>query len=129
MTTDVSLPDQYVLLLQNVVQENRLPQQCTSKHLNNVDWSQRKVAKVADVLRMEYMSSDESEVDEETRRVKRYVVRSFSWESRELKRAKKKLDRSHQDRFASWPLQANIHTKGATAHIGHVVSRIPIKYG
>ncbi len=52
-----------------------------SKHLNNVDWSQRKVAKVADVLRMEYMSSDESEVDEETRRVKRYVVRSFSWET------------------------------------------------
>ncbi len=97
MTTDVSLPDQYVLLFQNVVQENRLPQQCTSKHLNNVDWSQRKVAKVADVLRMEYMSSDESEVDEETRRVKRYVVRSFSWESRELNWAKKKLDRSHQD--------------------------------
>ncbi len=40
--------------------------------------------------------ADESEVDEETRRVKRYVVRRFSWESRELKPAKKKLDRSHQ---------------------------------
>lgn len=55
------------------------------------------MAKVADVLRMEYMSSDESEVDEETNRVKRYVVRSFAWESRELRRAKKKIDKSHQD--------------------------------
>ena len=55
------------------------------------------MAKVADVLRMEYMSSEESEVDEDTLRVKHYVVRGFSWESRELKRAKRKLDKSHQD--------------------------------
>ena len=35
------------------------------------------MAKVADVLRMEYMSSDESEVDEETRRVKRMLCEVF----------------------------------------------------
>ncbi len=78
MTTDVSLPDQYVLLLQNVAYRktgflNNAPQSTSTI----VDWSQRKVAKVADVLRMEYMSSDESEVDEETRRVKRMLCEVF----------------------------------------------------
>ena len=43
------------------------------------------------------MSSEESEVEEETLKVKRYKVRSFAWESRELRRSKRKLDQSHQD--------------------------------
>lgn len=55
------------------------------------------MAKVADVMRMEYMSSEESELDEETRRVKHYKTRKLSWESRELRQAKKKLDKSHED--------------------------------
>lgn len=55
------------------------------------------MAKVADILRMEFMSSEESEVEEETFKVKRYKVRSFAWESRELRRSKRKLDQSHQD--------------------------------
>ncbi|CAB4035297.1 Hypothetical predicted protein [Paramuricea clavata] len=69
------------------------------KHLHHayVDWSQRRVAKVADVLRMDFMSSEESEVEEETLKVKRYNVRRFAWESRELRRLKKKLDQRHQD--------------------------------
>ena len=55
------------------------------------------MAKVADVLRMEFMSSEESEIVEETLKVKQYNVRSFAWESRELSRLKRKLDQSHQD--------------------------------
>lgn len=55
------------------------------------------MAKVADVLRMDFMSSEESEVEEETLKVKRYNVRKFAWESRELRRLKRKLDQSHQD--------------------------------
>ena len=43
------------------------------------------------------MSSEESEVDEETQKVKHYNVRKFSWESREFRRAKKKLDKAHQN--------------------------------
>jgi hypothetical protein len=93
-----------------------------------VDWSQRKVAKVADVLRMEYMSSDESEVDEETRRVKRYVVRSFSWESRELKRAKKKLDRSHQDSLPGLSKRVFI-PREQLSRLGLWSQESPSKYG
>lgn len=60
-------------------------------------WNQEKVAKVADVMRMDYMSSEESDVDEKTGGVKHYKVRKVSWESRKLRLAKKKLDKNHQD--------------------------------
>jgi hypothetical protein len=53
------------------------------------------VAKIADILRIEYMSTEESDVDEE--RVQHYKVRKLSWESRELRRAKRKLDKNHLD--------------------------------
>ena len=45
------------------------------------------------------MSSDESEMDEKTHGhgVKQYNLRKFTWESGDLKRAKRKLDKSHQD--------------------------------
>ena len=128
MTTDVSLPDQYVLLLQNVVQEKRFLHNAPQSTSTIVDWSQRKVAKVADVLRMEYMSSDESEIDEETRRVKRYVVRGFSWESRELKRAKKKLDRSHQDSLPALSKQVFI-PREQLSRLGLWSQESPSKYG
>jgi hypothetical protein len=55
------------------------------------------VTKVADVLTMEHMSSDESEMDEKTHGVKQYNLRKFTSESRELRGAKRKLDKSHQD--------------------------------
>jgi hypothetical protein len=55
------------------------------------------VTKVADILTMEHMSSDESEMDEKTHGVKQYNLRKFTWESRELRRAKRKIDKSHQD--------------------------------
>ena len=66
---------------------------------NKINWSQEKGTKVADVLTMEYMSSDESEMDEKTHGhgVKQYNLRNFTWESGDLKRAKRKLDKSHQD--------------------------------
>ena len=47
------------------------------KDLTNVKWNREKVAKMADVWRLEYMSSEESEVDEETQKVKYYNVRKF----------------------------------------------------
>ena len=43
------------------------------------------------VMRMEYMSS------EETRKVRHYKKRKLFWESRELRRTKKKLDKNHED--------------------------------
>jgi hypothetical protein len=57
------------------------------------------VTKVADALTMEYMSSDESEMDEKTHGhgVKQYNLRKFTWESGDLQRSKRKLDKSHQD--------------------------------
>ena len=58
------------------------------------------MTKFADVLTMEYMSSDESEMDEKTHHghgIKQYNLRKFTWESGDLKRAKIKLDKSHQD--------------------------------
>ena len=58
---------------------------------------------MADVLRMEFMSSEESEVEEETLKVKRYKVRSFAWESREFKAVKTKT-RPKPSRVASWPI-------------------------
>ncbi|XP_028416023.1 uncharacterized protein LOC114544620 [Dendronephthya gigantea] len=67
------------------------------KTIEKMGWNQTKVAKVADVMRMDYMSSEKSEVDEETNRIKHYKVRKLSWESRELKRTKKKLDKNHKD--------------------------------
>jgi hypothetical protein len=60
-----------------------------------MNWSQEKVAKIADILRIEYMSTEESEMDEE--RVKHYKVRKPSWESRKLRLVKKKLDKNHVD--------------------------------
>ena len=60
------------------------------------EWSAGKTAKVADVLRSEYMSSEESETDENVERgERRYIVRSLAWESSLLTKIKKKLDKVH----------------------------------
>ena len=50
------------------------------------------MTKVADVLTKEHMSSDESVMDEKTHGVTQFNLRKFTWESRELRRAKRKLD-------------------------------------
>ena len=47
------------------------------KNLNNASWSVQKVAKVAAVLKPEYMSSEESELDEQNR-VVHYSVHRLS---------------------------------------------------
>ena len=56
----------------------------------------QKVAKVAAVLTPEYMSSEESELDEQNR-VAHYSVHRLSWGSRKLAKAKKKLDKVHRE--------------------------------
>jgi hypothetical protein len=53
------------------------------------------MSRVSEVLRPEYISSEESEIDEKTNKVSKYNVRSLSWESRALRRAKRKLDKLH----------------------------------
>ena len=55
------------------------------------------------------MSSEESEVDEETQKVKDYNVRPFVWESRQLSRFKRKLEQSHQDSLPGLTKRVFIH--------------------
>lgn len=57
------------------------------------NWSDSKKAQVAEVMFNDYMSSEESEVEEDGRRV--YVVKPLPWESDELKKKKRSLDREH----------------------------------
>jgi hypothetical protein len=77
------------------------------------------VTKVADVLTMEYMSSDESEMDEKTHGhgVKQYNLRKFTWESGDLKRAKRKLDKSHHAGFVAWAIKESLDTERARGTI------------
>jgi len=64
------------------------------------NWNAARKAEVAQVMRIDYMSSEESEVEEDGGR-KIYNVKPLSWESQELKKHKKSLDRNH---MASLPL-------------------------
>lgn len=54
------------------------------------------MAKVAAVLTPEYMSSEESELDEQNK-VVHYSVHHLSWESQRLAKAKRKLDKVHEE--------------------------------
>ena len=54
------------------------------------------MAKVAAVLTSEYMSSEESKLDEQNR-VAHYSVRCLLWGSRKLAKAKKKLAKVHKE--------------------------------
>ena len=57
---------------------------------------------MAEILKPEYMSSEESEVDEENANsVIKYKIHKLPWESRELRRAKRKLERLHKE--SVWP--------------------------
>ena len=53
---------------------------------------------MAEILKPEYVSSEESEVDEENANsVIKYKIHRLPWESRELRRAKRKLERLHRE--------------------------------
>ena len=56
------------------------------------------MAKVLEILKPEYMSSEESEADDEPfHKIIKYSVRKLPWESRSLQKPKRKLDRLHHD--------------------------------
>ena len=55
------------------------------------------MAKIAEVLTVDCMSSEESDVDQETNRVKQYYTRQLPWESNKLRHARTKSDKIHHD--------------------------------
>ena len=61
-------------------------------------WTSERKAKVIEVLRMDYMSSEESEQEcLSPHRTINYVVRPLPWQSNELKKIKRRLDRGYND--------------------------------
>ena len=56
-------------------------------------------AKVAAVLTLDYMSSEESETDDEGKTV--YAVKTLPWQSQDLKKKKKSLDKHHMESLPS----------------------------
>ena len=61
-------------------------------------WTSERKAKIIEVLRMDYMSSEESEQEcLSPHRTINYVVRPLPWQSNELKKIKKRLDRGYND--------------------------------
>jgi len=68
-----------------------------------VKWTdQHEKGKAAEILVMDAMSSEESccEDDENgNSRVVRYAVKRLSWESRQLRKMKKKLDKAYKKRL------------------------------
>jgi hypothetical protein len=57
------------------------------------DWSSDRIAKVAEVLTLDYMSSEESDTDENGKNV--YKVKRLPWQSNALKKRKESLDKQH----------------------------------
>ena len=68
------------------------------KSLAEMDWSDAKRAKVAEVMYCDYMSSEESDVDDGGNKI--YVVRPLQWQSDKLTKKKKALDRHHSRSLA-----------------------------
>lgn len=71
--------------------------------LELVNWAdQHEKGKAAEILIMDAMSSEESccENDENgNAKVMKYAVKKLSWESRQLRKMKKKLDKAYQKRL------------------------------
>ena len=66
------------------------------RSLEKKDWTTERKAKVVEAMRMEYMSSEESEHESEPpHKTKQYIVRPLTWQSNELKRFKRRLDKGH----------------------------------
>ncbi|CAB3991969.1 Hypothetical predicted protein [Paramuricea clavata] len=63
--------------------------------LNSKDWTPERKAKVAAVLTLDYISSDESDADEEGKTV--YAVKTLPGQSQNLKNKKKSLDKHHME--------------------------------
>jgi len=62
-----------------------------------LSWSTEKKTKFSQCLTIDYVSSEESEAEEEPPyKTIAYVVKPLNWESQELKKAKKSLDKHHK---------------------------------
>ncbi len=55
--------------------------------------------RVAEVMRPDYVSSEESKIDDLDNKMVKYNVRKLPWESRALRKVKKKLDKLHTYRI------------------------------
>lgn len=67
-----------------------------------VNWDNHKKGKAAEALTVEAMSSEESAYEEDdngNRKLTEYRVKRLSWESRELKKIKRKLDKAYANRL------------------------------
>lgn len=67
--------------------------------LEKVKWSKKKIARLAQVLMDEAMSSEDScaeEGENGNMKVTGYKIRRLSWESQRFTRAKKELDESYK---------------------------------
>jgi hypothetical protein len=59
-----------------------------------------KKAKVAEVMTVDYMYSEDTDHDPEPpNKVTRYILRALCWQSNKLKQVKKRLDKKHSEIF------------------------------
>ena len=66
------------------------------RSLEKKDWTTERKAKVVEAMKMEYMSSEESEHESEPpHKTKQYIVGPLTCQSNELKRFKRRLDKGH----------------------------------
>ena len=61
--------------------------------LGKIDWEGRKKEQMADVLREDFMSSEDSDSGKEV-----YKVKTLPWESEQLSKNKRRLDEFHASR-------------------------------
>jgi hypothetical protein len=62
-----------------------------------VKWSVSVKGAMAEVLREDYMSSEESQYETDSENVNGYLVKPLGWESKKLERRKHKLDKAYKD--------------------------------
>ncbi len=55
--------------------------------------------RVAEVMRPDYVSSEESKIDDLDNKIVKYNVRKLPWDSRALRKVKRKLDKLHTYRI------------------------------
>ncbi|XP_028516291.1 uncharacterized protein LOC110243926 [Exaiptasia diaphana] len=68
------------------------------KSLDSKTWNAAKKAEVADVMRVDYMSSEESDLEDGS---PVYLVKPLVWESSDLKKRKRSLDKHHRESLPS----------------------------
>lgn len=84
--------------------------------LHSKNWSAERKAKVAEVLTLDYMSSEESDTDENGKGL--YKIKTLPWQSQELKKRKKALDKQHKE-----SLPELVRRRLTPKHVGGVSSR------